>query len=89
MHVKCNFCGAEKNIEISDEHVAQWKGGELLQRVVPNMSSDDREFLISKTCPTCWDGLFGEGDDALGACLFEKEYDDLPPSVGPFSLDNV
>ena len=34
----------------------------LIQDVFPNLNDDAREFLISLTCPTCWDRMFFEED---------------------------
>lgn len=35
------------------------EGGELIQNALPNISSDDREFLISGMSPEGWEKLFG------------------------------
>lgn len=54
--------------------VAAWKlprsnfeafhsGGALIQRCLPMLSADDRERLISGTCPKCWDILFGDEEE--------------------------
>ena len=32
--------------------------GELIQEALPELSADQRELLISGTCPKCWDELF-------------------------------
>lgn len=39
------------------------EGGELIQNALPNLSSDDREFLISGMSPEGWEKLFG-GEDS-------------------------
>ena len=39
----------------------RWVGeGELIQNVFPDMSADDREFLMTGTTPAEWDKLTGE-----------------------------
>ncbi len=33
---------------------------ELIQNIVPNLSADEREFLISGITPAEWESLYGE-----------------------------
>ena len=33
--------------------------GQSIQDIVPELSPDYREMLISGICPTCWDNMFG------------------------------
>lgn len=59
---RCMFCGKEHLIEMPREAFDRWRGGEHIQDVFPAMSADEREILISGTCPECWDLHMG-GDD--------------------------
>jgi hypothetical protein len=43
------------------------------QDAFPNLSADDREFLISGTTPEEWDELFGDWEDDE-----ESDYTDYP-----------
>ena len=36
-----------------------WGQGDLIQRALPFMSKDDREFLMSNMSPADWKGAFG------------------------------
>ena len=36
---------------------------ELIQNIVPNLSADEREFLISGITPTEWESLYGESNN--------------------------
>lgn len=43
--------------------IAQWKAwrqGTHIQRAMPNLSADEREFLISGVPPQEWEELFGD-----------------------------
>ena len=39
-----------------------WKKGLLIQEALPELSVDDREFLISGISPTTFDELYSESD---------------------------
>lgn len=58
VHVECRTCTHVEELPISDEQIARWRGGELIQNVMPELSADQRELLISGTCGTCWEALF-------------------------------
>lgn len=42
--------------------VAFLSGGTLIQDCFPTLSSSDREFILTRTCPTCWNRIFGPPD---------------------------
>jgi hypothetical protein len=58
----CVFCGTEVSIFVPDEGYERWCSGTMIQHALPTLSSDDREFLISKTCPKCFDEAFGDDE---------------------------
>ena len=65
---KSPFSGAENtmDIPITGEELARLESGETLQAVVPHLSADHREFLITGITPTEWDVFLGPGDDDPG-----------------------
>jgi hypothetical protein len=53
-------------LDILQEHLEKYEqvGGLLVQAVFPNLSKEEREFLISGITPQEWEETFGEeGDD--------------------------
>jgi hypothetical protein len=40
------------------EGLMAWIGGELIQNAFPDLTREDREFLISRTSPEGWKRLF-------------------------------
>jgi len=50
----------EKEIAISEEEYRRWMDGELIQNVVPHLSADDREFIMTGNTPEEWDFLFAK-----------------------------
>ena len=71
LSVDCRLCGTFQHIECE-----QWQADELdkprsermfIQDIFPDLPIGDRELLISGTCNTCWQKMFGndedEGDD--------------------------
>lgn len=59
----CPRCGDEKEFLFTKEEFARFQTGEHVQNLFPAMSVDDRERLISGTCPTCWDIMFKDEED--------------------------
>lgn len=60
---ECPFCGEYHEVEVSEADFYAWQGGELIQNAMPYLSADDREILISGICPSCWEKMFGAGED--------------------------
>ena len=58
----CPFCKKEQRKEYPIEGYTRFMQGAHVQDCFPDMTPDDREFLITGICPTCWDLTFG-GDD--------------------------
>ena len=56
----CPFCGKLHEVLVSEADYAAWQGGEHAQNAFPYLTADEREILISGTCPKCWDSMFGE-----------------------------
>lgn len=48
-----------REIPVTQEQIDAWRGGVLIQDAMPNLSADDREFLMTGTTPEEWKELFG------------------------------
>ena len=48
------------DLDITEQQYASWQSGELIQNAMPNLTPDEREFLISGLLPNQWDDLFPE-----------------------------
>ena len=51
-----------REIAVTASQISRWQGGELIQRVMPELSNDDREFLMTGITPEEWDATFGSDD---------------------------
>lgn len=61
--IPCNWCGEKYMIYADSQDINKWMEGTFIQDALPYLSPDDREMLISRTCPTCWTKTFGtEGE---------------------------
>lgn len=58
--IPCPGCGKTTTLVVDEKALDAAVGGTLIQKAFPDMSSDDRERLISGYCATCWDILFGD-----------------------------
>ena len=50
----------EIDLPVTEEQLKRWKAGEFIQDVMPHLSKEHREFLISGTTPEEWTNLFSE-----------------------------
>ena len=48
----------EMEIDVSDKQIALWMEGALIQDVMPNLSPDEREFIMTGITPAEWDEMF-------------------------------
>jgi hypothetical protein len=52
-----------REIDITQEQLTHWEEGRgLIQVLMPHLSADDREFLMTGSTPEEWEASFG-GDD--------------------------
>lgn len=56
--ISCGECGKEFTVEAPDEDVQRWVEGELIQNALPQLSNEERELLISRTCNDCFTEMF-------------------------------
>lgn len=59
----CSGCGESTWFTITEEQHARIQAGEHIQFVLPHFSPEDRELLISGTCPSCWDEMWAEEEE--------------------------
>lgn len=52
----------EREIDITPEQLQWWNSGALIQDVMPNLSADDREFLMTGILPEEWDAMIEEDE---------------------------
>lgn len=57
---RCIVTQKEHSVTVPAKGYYDWREGRLIQDAMPNVSSDDREFLISGTSPEGWDTMFGK-----------------------------
>lgn len=49
-------------IDVNPVQLSAWEAGELIQNVMPNLSADEREFIMTGMTPEVWEVMFGRGD---------------------------
>ena len=45
------------NIDVSQDQIDLWQGGSLIQNVMPDLSADEREFIMTGVTPEEWDSI--------------------------------
>ena len=49
-----------KEINVNQSQIDKWVAGMLIQDVMPNVSVDEREFIMTGSTPEEWDLYFNE-----------------------------
>lgn len=61
LKAKCRTCKEVHELEVSQQGLVRYeKGRSYIQDCFPELTVDERELLISGTCGTCFDKMFGE-----------------------------
>jgi len=55
----CVFTKKPYSVTVNIDEYTCWADGEAIQYAMPNVSADDREFLISGISPEGWKETFG------------------------------
>ncbi|MDQ3398543.1 MAG: hypothetical protein M3511_12390 [Deinococcota bacterium] len=48
------------NLPLTPEQVEAWRAGALIQDIMPHLSAQEREFLVSGVTPEEWRRVFGD-----------------------------
>jgi hypothetical protein len=56
---RCIYCGETGALELSNEGIAKYENGSLIQYAFPELHRSLREQLITGTHPKCWKEMFG------------------------------
>lgn len=60
----CNMCHRFQAVSMTLEQWKQWVTAQkVIQDIFPDMDSDSREFLISRTCGECYESLWNEMEE--------------------------
>ena len=55
----CNRCKGQTEMMVDVNDYTLWENGTLIQDAMPYLSDAEREVLISGTCGSCFDEMFG------------------------------
>jgi len=66
MTIPCKICKKESTIKVTQLELNDYNAGEKnIQFCFPNLSSDERELIKTRTCGSCWDKMFEGCDDDM------------------------
>ena len=63
MNVACNVCNDSVTLTVNPVDGIQWQQGKFIQDAMPYLDADERELLISNTCGTCFEKMFGDNSE--------------------------
>ena len=52
----------QMEIDVSEKQITLWQEGALIQDVMPNLTPDEREFIMTGITPAEWDEAFAQSD---------------------------
>jgi hypothetical protein len=56
----CHLCGSHNEIFVNSDDYTNYLAGQHAQHAFPYLNEEERELIISRTCPGCWETLFKE-----------------------------
>ena len=59
----CIICKEQHAVRVLKTELEAYKRGEKIQDALRSVSTNGREFLMSGTCPKCWDAMFKTTDE--------------------------
>ncbi len=61
---KSSFTGIEHTLEIdvTEEQMVLWQSGVVIQTAMPNLTSDEREFILTGITAEEWNDEFGSDE---------------------------
>lgn len=64
VYVRCGICDEEIPLHVYEKDAEEYMSSNRrhVQDIFPYLSAAERELLLSRICPKCWDMMFG-GDD--------------------------
>lgn len=61
VQVQCYLCKKKNVLMVTDGENAARAAGALAQEAYPTLKPPARELLIGRTCPQCWQEMYGDG----------------------------
>lgn len=75
---ECPGCGRRTTLfGLSRAALKAWERGELIQKVFPELSAEEREKLVTGYCGVCWEELFGEPEQDEPEPPAEPDWDEV------------
>ena len=53
----------EWDINVTPEQLKEWRSGTFIQDAMPNLSPDEREFIMTGVTPDQWEKMFPDKDN--------------------------
>ena len=52
-----------REIDVTEAQIESWKNGELIQDAMPQLTPEDREFMLSGATQEEWDAAYPDEDE--------------------------
>jgi Na+-transporting NADH:ubiquinone oxidoreductase subunit NqrF len=52
-----------REIDVTEQQLIDWRNGALIQTVMPSLSKEDREFIMTGTTPEDWETMFADEEE--------------------------
>jgi len=86
---KCNVTGDLYIVKIPNLKYAAWVAGGHMQDVMPELSKENREFLISGTTPDEWNEIFKKTPEEEEEEEIKNNNESSPTGYYPWTTDEV
>ena len=66
LRIQCHMCNEIYTLQVAEDDAYEYLASpnrRHIQDIFPYLNADERELLISHTCPKCWIAMFGSDDE--------------------------
>lgn len=63
LEIQCSHCLRVYNLLVNPEDIIKWQAGAYIQDAMGYLSAGERELLLSRTCSSCFDDMFGSMEE--------------------------
>lgn len=60
LDINCMMCKRDQHLVVGSDDIKRFNGGQYAQVAFDYLTPAQREVIISRVCPECWDRVMGE-----------------------------
>lgn len=76
------------NLDITEGQYSAWQNGTLIQKAMPNLNADQREFVMTGLTGDNWDEIFEEEEPTEVIKMFQEQQEHTAQGIAKAAIDH-